>query len=161
MRIYVRFCRAFLAVCLGVCGVVWASPSASADAHATGFAEVRIDDADIENGRCDIGEFCLYYNSVERGLGSLHDFPWSQAYLGEAKFKSAGAGRGRVVDNDAAAYWNRTTADVTVYVRDRYETLNGDYNGRYGWVPAGRKGNFSAGYKNQVSSFWCPACVWS
>lgn len=142
------------------CAATIGSPTASAEVVSSALAAAP-DSSRIEDGKCDVGEFCLFYNSIERGLGSVHDFPWQMGYLGDSFFISPGAGQGRSVDNDAAAYWNRTDQTVFVYNRDRFETLNGNYNGRFGWIPPGRKGNFSAGYKNQVSSFTCPGCVWA
>ncbi|MFC4908506.1 SpoIID/LytB domain-containing protein [Actinomadura gamaensis] len=100
------------------------------------------------NGVCDNGEFCLYYNSGEKG--SVSDFTGSVADYGAKQpscfdFKGPGAGKGKCVKNSAASVWNRTGKTVRVY-------FNSNYGGRYQDFKAGTKGNLNSGLKNQNAS---------
>jgi hypothetical protein len=113
--------------------LLWTGPAAEA--------------ATYPNGVCDVGEFCLYYNSSSYGYGSLYDYPWNKPRLYSTDtFVSAGAGQGQLVKNNAAAYWNRTQMKVDVYT-------GSGYSGSRGTVYPNSSGNFSAGYKNNVESF--------
>ncbi|MEV5570175.1 CHAP domain-containing protein [Spirillospora sp. NPDC052269] len=105
-------------------------------------------DAAGRNGKCDTGEFCLYYNSNQKG--SLSDFTTSVSNYGAKQpgcydFKSAGAGKGKCVKNSAASVWNRSSKTVRVY-------FNSNYGGRYQDFKAGAKGNLNSGLKNQNAS---------
>ncbi|WP_433229153.1 peptidase inhibitor family I36 protein [Actinomadura formosensis] len=100
------------------------------------------------NGVCESGEFCYYFNSNNQG--SLSDFTGSVADYGAAQpscydFKSAGAGKGKCVKNNAASVWNRSGKTVRVY-------FNSNYGGRYQDFKPGTKGNLNAGLKNQNAS---------
>ncbi|MFD4668888.1 peptidase inhibitor family I36 protein [Lentzea sp. NPDC058450] len=100
------------------------------------------------NGVCDAGEFCLYYNSDHQG--SMSDFTTSIPDYGDEQptcydFKSAGAGQGLCVKNEAAAVWNRTSGPVTVY-------YNSDYAGSKQTIAAGGKVNLNASLKNENAS---------
>ncbi|MCP2337981.1 peptidase inhibitor family I36 protein [Actinomadura rupiterrae] len=100
------------------------------------------------NGVCDNGEFCLYYNSGQKG--SVSDFTGSVADYGAKQpgcydFKGAGAGKGKCVKNAAASVWNRTGKTVRVY-------FNSNYGGKYQDFKAGTKGNLNSGLKNQNAS---------
>ncbi|WP_170026410.1 SpoIID/LytB domain-containing protein [Actinomadura oligospora] len=117
--------------------------SAALVAGTTGVA-----DAAGRNGKCDTGEFCLYFNSNQKG--SLSDFTSSVKDYGAKQpgcydFKSAGAGKGVCVKNHTASVWNRSSKTVRVY-------FNSNYGGRYQDFKAGAKGNLNSGLKNQNAS---------
>ncbi|KAB2340860.1 peptidase inhibitor family I36 protein [Actinomadura rudentiformis] len=100
------------------------------------------------NGKCETGEFCLYFNSNTKG--SVSDFTGSVADYGAKQpscfdFKGAGAGKGKCVKNQAASVWNRSKKTVRVY-------FNSNYGGRYQDFKAGAKGNLNSGLKNQNAS---------
>lgn len=98
------------------------------------------------DGRCEVGEFCLYYNSSSYGYGSSIDIYGSDSSLFDNRFVVPNrAGYGQVVANNAAAFWNRSPFCVSVY------TLVGR-KGIRGYIPPGRYGDFSANYKNNVES---------
>jgi hypothetical protein len=104
--------------------------------------------AAARDGKCDSGEFCLYYNSGNKG--SVSDFTGSVADYGAKQpkcyeFKSKGAGKGKCVKNQAASVWNRTKKTVRVY-------YNSNYGGRYQDFKAGAKGNLNSALKNQNAS---------
>ncbi|MFG1998682.1 peptidase inhibitor family I36 protein [Spirillospora sp. NPDC048911] len=105
-------------------------------------------EAAARNGKCESGEFCLYYNSGNKGsvsdfTGSIADYKAKQPSCYE--FKGAGAGKGKCVKNHAASVWNRTKKTVTVY-------YNSNYGGRSQSFKAGAKGNLNSGLKNQNAS---------
>ncbi|WP_211245697.1 peptidase inhibitor family I36 protein [Actinomadura oligospora] len=105
-------------------------------------------DAAGRNGKCDTGEFCLYYNSNQKG--SLSDFTGSVRDYGAKQpgcydFKSAGAGKGKCVKNATASVWNRSSKTVRIY-------FNSNYGGRYQDFKAGAKGNLNSSLKNQNAS---------
>ncbi|WP_297540305.1 CHAP domain-containing protein [Amycolatopsis sp.] len=96
------------------------------------------------DGACDSGEFCYYYNSGE--AGSVSDFTGSVSDLGATEptcydFKSAGAGQGVCVKNNAASVWNRTGKTVRVYFNSGYSGASQDF-------ASGAKGNLNATLKN-------------
>lgn len=100
------------------------------------------------NGVCESGEFCLYYSTNQGGsvsdfAGSVSDYGTSQPTCYE--FKSAGAGQGACVKNNAGSVWNRTGRSVRVY-------YNSGYGGTYQTIAAGGSPNLnSALYKNNAS----------
>ena len=101
--------------------------------------------ATARNGECESGEFCLYYNSDHEG--SISDFSSSVSDYGDEQpscydFKSAGAGKGLCVKNEAAAVWNRTNGPVTVY-------FNSGYSGPRQTIAAGGKVNLNSELKNE------------
>lgn len=100
------------------------------------------------DGTCDSGEFCYYYNSNE--AGSLSDFTGSISDLGSTQptcydFKSAGAGQGVCVKNNAASVWNRTGYTVRVYFNSNFGGASQDF-------APGAKGNLDATLKNNEAS---------
>ncbi|WP_090073153.1 peptidase inhibitor family I36 protein [Lentzea flaviverrucosa] len=112
------------------------------------FGAATASAATARNGVCEAGEFCLYYNSNHQG--SLSDFATSIPDYGDDQpscydFKSAGAGKGLCVKNQAAAAWNRTSSPVTVY-------YNSEYGGSKQTVAAGGKVNLNASLKNENAS---------
>lgn len=101
--------------------------------------------ASARDGRCDSGEFCLYYNSNHQG--SLSDFNRSISDYGKAQpdcweFKGPGNGKGTCVKNAAAAAWNRTASSVTIY-------FNSGYAGAHQTLAPGQKVNLNSALKNQ------------
>ncbi len=96
-----------------------------------------------QNGVCESGEFCLYYNSDR--TGSLSDFTGSIADYGTYKFKSAGAGQGQLVKNNAASVRNLTFRTVTVFYYS-------NYGGSSQAVAPGAAANLSTTLKNQNAS---------
>lgn len=151
-RLAIKSTIGFLA--LGIFGV--ATPAASADEVMTDIAS-RSDasapagGAGHQNGVCDAGEFCLFYNSSVLGYGSVSDFYWDDPDLSNNYFISPGAGQGQVVANNAAAYRNNDP-ELTVYVY-----VGRTYSGRWGYIPPMRVRNFSSGFKNNVESFYFTA----
>ncbi|MFE0458551.1 CHAP domain-containing protein [Kitasatospora sp. NPDC058965] len=100
------------------------------------------------DGVCDSGEFCYYYNSNE--AGSLSDFTGSISDLGATEptcydFKSAGAGQGVCVKNNAASVWNRTNQTVRVYYNSGFGGASQDF-------APGAKGNLNSTLKNNNAS---------
>ncbi len=99
--------------------------------------------AAAQNGVCETGEFCLYYNSDQQG--SLTDFTGSISDYGSTTFKGVGAGQGTLVKNRAASVWNRTFGSVTVY-------YNSGYAGASQAVSPSSKVNLNSTLKNQNAS---------
>ncbi|KNX38266.1 peptidoglycan DD-metalloendopeptidase family protein [Luteipulveratus halotolerans] len=105
-------------------------------------------EAAARDGVCDSGEFCLYYNSDNAGsvsdfAGSIPDYGATQPECYE--FKSAGAGQGLCVKNNAASVWNRTGTKVRVYYNSGYAGASQDF-------AAGTKGNLNTTLKNNNAS---------
>ena len=91
-----------------LCSAVLAVPSAHAAAR---------------DGRCESGEFCLYFNSGQ--AGSMVDMTNGHKDYGSAtatcvKFITAGAGRNECVKNHAASAWNRESTAVTVFYKSNW-----------------------------------------
>jgi len=133
-RLFSRFAATTAAAVVAISGTVLVSESPA-------MAAAR-------NGKCDSGEFCLYYNSGNKG--SLSDFTGSVADYGAKQpkcydFKSKGAGKGVCVKNHAASVWNRSKKTVWVY-------FNSNYGGKSQAIKAGAKANLVAGLKNQNAS---------
>ncbi|WP_147962218.1 MULTISPECIES: hypothetical protein [unclassified Streptomyces] len=106
------------------------------------------------DGTLNDGEFGLYYNSNQKGCvfddGGL-GVAAGDADLSGDKFISSSiyvscAGQGQTVDNNAAAYWNRTYGTIWVYTGVKGGGLEGS-------LPSGYAGNASANYKNAITSF--------
>jgi surface antigen len=100
------------------------------------------------DGRCDSGEFCLYYNSNQ--AGSVSDFTGSIDNYGATQpscyeFKGAGNGRGLCVKNNAASVWNRTSKTVRVYYNSNFAGAHQDF-------APGAKANLNATLKNNNAS---------
>ncbi|PPK92624.1 peptidase M23-like protein [Kineococcus xinjiangensis] len=100
------------------------------------------------DGRCDTGEFCLYYNSNH--AGSVSDFAGSIADYGATQpecyeFKGAGNGQGKCVKNNATSAWNRTSGPVTVY-------FNSGHSGAGQAIGSGGKVNLNDTLKNENAS---------
>lgn len=99
-------------------GVLTAAPSSAAYPVDGGGPTAR-------NGVCEVGEFCLYYNSNQSG--SMVDLGGSDANYGSdpancTKFitGTAAGGRGLCVKNNAASAWNRRGVIVTVFYKSGY-----------------------------------------
>lgn len=105
--------------------------------------------ATARNGVCEVGEFCLYWGPDL--TGSLSDFNGSISNYGDTQptcydFKSAGAGQGQCVKNNATSAWNRTTSNrVTVYFNSGYGGISDTY------LP-GEGGNLIAAMQNENAS---------
>ncbi|WP_084338037.1 CHAP domain-containing protein [Actinomadura oligospora] len=100
------------------------------------------------NGVCESGEFCYYYNS--NLAGSLSDFTGSLGDYGTTQptcydFKSAGAGQGICIKNNAASVWNRTGSTVRVYYNSNYGGASQDFG-------PGTSGNLNTTLKNNNAS---------
>ncbi|KNX38265.1 peptidase inhibitor family I36 protein [Luteipulveratus halotolerans] len=120
---------------------------AAAGVLAAGVTALAVPSAHAaaRDGVCDTGEFCLYYNSDQAGSvsdfdGSVSDYGASQP--GCYEFKSAGAGQGLCVKNNAASVWNRTGAVVTVFYKSGYA-------GAIDSISAGTKANLKSTLKNE------------
>ncbi|MEU7476811.1 peptidoglycan DD-metalloendopeptidase family protein [Lentzea sp. NPDC042327] len=118
--------------------------------------------AAARDGVCDSGEFCYFYNSDH--AGSVSDFAGSISDYGSTQpscydFKSAGAGQGLCVKNNAASVWNRTGGTVRVYFNSGYAGATQDF-------ASGAKTNLNSTLKNNNAShqfnpgttgrFWLP-----
>lgn len=104
--------------------------------------------AAARDGKCDSGEFCVYFNSNQKG--SVSDFKTSIPDYGATQpgcfeYRGPGKGKGKCVKNEGASVWNRTSTNVTVF-------FNSNYAGAAQAFPSGRRANFSSGLKNQNAS---------
>lgn len=127
-----------------------AALGATAAIGLAGLTAAGSADAASRDGYCDPGEFCLYYNSWQLGYGSGSDFSGSVRDYGSTQpqcyeFRGPGNGRGQCVKNHAAAYWNRTSHNVQVYV-------NSGWRGSYITIPPGAYGNLPSWLKNNEAS---------
>jgi len=118
-----------------------------------GVAQARpLAPATAQNGVCEAGEVCLFYNSNCRG--SLADFnSWIPDFAGY-RFISAGAGQGRLVKNDAASARNRLAGWVARI------HFNRNYQGVYDDIPPGSSTscrNLVRTYNENASLSWNPA----
>ena len=100
-----KFARAALGTAL-VCSTVVVAPSAQAAA---------------QDGNCQVGEFCLYFNSNR--AGSIVDMSGGHTDYGSGsgcvKWVN-GSQAGRCVKNNAASAWNREAAAVTVFYKSNW-----------------------------------------
>src|SRR3954454_12353952 len=85
---------------------------ASAQPTASARTSIGTASQSSEDGDCDYGDFCLYYNSNRHG--SLWDTDSYDRNLRNNYFVSNGGGQDRKVTNDSASYWNRSDYDVYV-----------------------------------------------
>jgi murein DD-endopeptidase MepM/ murein hydrolase activator NlpD len=79
--------------------------------------------AAAQDGHCDPGEFCLYFNSGQ--TGSMVDMTNGHKDYGSTpatciKFITRGDGRDRCVKNNAASAWNREETAVTVFYKSNW-----------------------------------------
>jgi hypothetical protein len=99
------------------------------------------------NGVCEVGEFCLYWNT---GLGgSVSDFTTSISNYGTTQptcydFKGAGDGQYECVKNNALSAWNRRSGAARVY-------YNSYYGGSYDTVAGNSWRNLSVTALNNAS----------
>ncbi len=97
-----------------------------------------------QNGVCEPGEFCLYFNSGQKG--SVADLARGFKTYGTGadcvKFVSAGAGQGKCVKNEAASAWNRESSAVTVFRKSGWA-------GAIQGVAAGARVNLNSSLKNE------------
>lgn len=101
--------------------------------------------ATAQNGMCESGEVCLYYNSDQQGsmvdlVGGHKDYGSNTSTC--IKFITAGAGRGQCVKNNAASVWNRESAVVTVFYKS-------DWAGAIDSIDSGARANLSSTLKNE------------
>jgi hypothetical protein len=80
--------------------------------------------APIRNGKCEVGEFCLYYQYDLQG--SVSDFTTSISNYGTSQpdcyeFKGAGAGQHQCVKNRALSGYNRTSHVVRLYFNSYHQ----------------------------------------
>lgn len=76
------------------------------------------------NGKCESGEFCLYYYKRSTP-SSVSDFGFDVSNYGDHQpsyyeFKRPGRGKGACVKNNAIGVWNRTGTEVAVYELRNY-----------------------------------------
>ncbi|MEV7237285.1 peptidase M23 [Streptomyces sp. NPDC051020] len=93
------------------------------------------------------GDLCLHYNS--NNAGSHTGFVSSVSNQVGYTFKSAGAGQGQALKNNAASVQNWDhSRDAAVY-------FNSGYSGNYDLALAWTGGNLAATYNNNAShNFW-------
>jgi murein DD-endopeptidase MepM/ murein hydrolase activator NlpD len=117
----------------------------------TTFLSAPAAQAAERDGKCDSGEFCLYFNSNYEG--SVSDFKTSIPDYGTTQpscyeFKGSGDGKGLCVKNAAASAANKTSKPVTIY-------FNSDYGGYAQTIAAGSKANLNVDHlKNENASHW-------
>ena len=126
-------------------GVLAVATPASAQPAAPARTSIGTASPSSEDGDCDYGDFCLYYNSNRHG--SLWDTDSYDRNLRNNYFVSDGAGQDRKVTNDSASYWNRSDYDV-------YVCKSTSFNGGCTWLGAGSHGNFPGSWKNNVESLY-------
>ncbi|GAB2821889.1 hypothetical protein GCM10022221_19980 [Actinocorallia aurea] len=115
---------------------------------AMAFATASPAAAAARNGVCEPGEFCLYFNSGNKG--SLSDFLGSVADYGAEQptcydFKGPGNGKGECVKNAAASVWNRTPKTVRVFYNSGHAGASQDFK-------SGVRGDLNGTLKNQNAS---------
>ena len=119
-----------------------------AGALATGPALTAANAAGPRDGSCDPGEFCLYYNSGNKG--SVSDFTGSIDNYGDKQpgcyeFRGPGDGKGQCVKNNAASVENRMDQPVTVY-------FNSGHKGASQTIAPGAKEQLRPGIYNENAS---------
>ncbi|WP_328612829.1 peptidase inhibitor family I36 protein [Amycolatopsis sp. NBC_00355] len=80
--------------------------------------------APVRNGKCEAGEFCLYYEYDLQG--SVSDFTTSIPNYGSSQpdcyeFKGPGTGQHACVKNRALSGYNRTSHVVRLYFNSNYK----------------------------------------
>ena len=100
------------------------------------------------DGRCDSGEFCLYFHSGNKG--AISDFRDSVDDYGKSQprcydFKGTKDGHGKCVKNNTAAVWNRTSRTVRVFYNSNFAGPHQDIKPRF-------KGNLNSSVKNKNAS---------
>jgi hypothetical protein len=131
----VKVSRLGLAAALVTTGLVVTAPAGPASAAA-------------RDGRCDSGEFCLYYLSDRSG--SVSDFTTSIPDYGASQptcyeFRGPGAGQYQCVKNNAMSVWNRRGGTVKVYYNSGYGGASQSFSG-------GSSGNLNATLSNENAS---------
>ena len=121
--------------------------AAPANAQTPASARTSIGTASqtSEDGECDYGDFCLYYNSNWRG--SLWDTDSYDRNLRNNYFVSGGGGQDKKVTNDSASYRNNSDYDV-------YVCKLTSFNGGCRWLAANSQGNLTGSWKNNVESLY-------
>lgn len=139
-----KIVRLGLAAILMTGGLALAAPAGTAEAYVS------------RNGKCEVGEFCLYY--LGRSIpSSVSDFGFSVTNYGDSQpscyeFKGPGPGQSQCVKNNAIGYWNRTNKPVTVFVLRNYNSEDGEQT-----VTAGASGNL-ASYLRDNNASHCIGC---
>jgi hypothetical protein len=118
---------------------------ASAQSPASARTSIGTASQTSEDGECDYGDFCLYYNSNLHG--SLWDTDSFDRNLRNNYFVSDGGGQDKKVTNDSASYWNNSDYDV-------YVCKATSFTGGCKWLPAGAHGNLKETWKNNVESLY-------
>ncbi|MER5970389.1 peptidase inhibitor family I36 protein [Streptomyces sp. NPDC002055] len=116
-----------------------ATAAALAALGGLGIATAGTADAAGKNGVVEVGELGLYYLTDYRS-------PIFDLYVSDADFSNdVFPGTSISANNNTESFWNRDS--FTWYV-----CLNANYGGGCGYINAGQYANFSATFKNTVTS---------
>ncbi|GAA3552080.1 peptidase inhibitor family I36 protein [Amycolatopsis ultiminotia] len=131
--------RKVLAAAVAVVAMCFIAPSASGADAPTGKAR---------NGKCEAGEFCLYWGAAQRGAvsdfrGSVSSYGSSQPGCYEFKTPKA-PGHGQCVKNNAVSARNLTHKTVRVY-------FNSNYRGAYDTIKPGQSVPLHKTFVNNAS----------
>ncbi len=98
------------------------------------------------DGKCQVGDICLYYLDSAGGYGSEFDTGHNDGNLFNNHFISAGLGKHSTVGNNAEAVWNRDP-HTTVYVCTGLNST-----GSCGFVGPNVLGNLTSTFRNLSQS---------
>jgi hypothetical protein len=98
-----------------------------------------------QDGPCDVGEVCLYYN--DDFTGSSYDMAHNEPSLFNNRFNTIALGSGQVVANNARSVWNRDT-NATVRL-----CTSAQYGGSCATFLPNSFGNLPLALRDNVESF--------
>jgi hypothetical protein len=104
------------------------------------------------NGVCEVGEFCVYYNSkAYASQGTFYDFAGTASIAShfDYKYVAAGSGKGSTVGDNAWSAWNRTSRTIRLYWGRNYNSA-GNYP--YQDIPANQHVDLQANLKDNNAS---------
>ena len=135
--------RRLVGVALAACAVTGLTIASAGAASA----------ATSKNGSVESGEFGMYYHSDYAGCAFdliVSDDNFANDYF-RSSTSSTCSGQGQTTNNNTASNWNRDVFEWYVYTGASHTSLEGS-------LPVGWYGNFSANYKNAVTSaYWYDA----
>lgn len=99
-----------------------------------------------QDGKCQVGDVCLYFLDNAGGLGSRYDTAHNDPDLVNNRFITDAIGRHATVTNNAEAIWNRDPRTAVTVCTDV------NYTETCGSVGPGVLGDFTSTYRNNVES---------
>lgn len=123
-----------------------ARPARPAHLPSAGKASGQLQTMASQDGKCQVGDVCLYYFDSAGGYGSGYDTAHNDPDLSNNRFISAGAGRHATVTNNTEAVWNR---DPNTYVT---VCTGADYTENCGSVAPGELVDLNDVYRNNIES---------